>query len=94
MANVLKSALIESILSLLALQYSQRRIAGRGLGPRDGPEVPAGRLSGAKPAIAPAGSGGSKATSFPWANTSQSADRHRRPQASISLRAKQAFRRL
>src|SRR5687768_809446 len=68
MANVLKMALIESILSLHALRYSQRRIARElGVDRETVRKYLRERLSGAKPAIAPTGSGGSKPASFPEA---------------------------
>lgn len=68
MANVLKMALIESILSLYALRYSQRRIARElGVDRETVRKYLRERLSGAKPAIAPTGSGGSKPATFPGA---------------------------
>lgn len=66
MANVLKMALIESILSLHALRYSQRRIARElGVDRETVRKYLRERLSGAKPAIAPAGSDESKPATFP-----------------------------
>jgi transposase len=66
MANVLKMALIESILSLHAQRWSQRRIARELQIDRETVrKYLRERLSGSKPAIAPAGSGGSKPASFP-----------------------------
>ena len=66
MANVLKMALIESILSLHALRYSQRRIARElGVDRETVRKYLRERLSGAKPAIAPTGSDGSKPATFP-----------------------------
>lgn len=61
MANVLKMALIESILSLHAQHWSQRRIARELQIDRETVrKYLRERLSGAKPANAPTGSGGSK----------------------------------
>jgi len=75
MANVLKMALIESILSLHALRYSQRRIARElGVDRETVRKYLRERLSGAKPArpplrggARPTGSGGSKPATFPGA---------------------------
>ena len=61
MANVLKMALIESILSLHALRYSQRRIARElGVDRETVRKYLRQRLSGAKPANLPTGSAGRK----------------------------------
>jgi hypothetical protein len=66
MANVLKMALIESILSLHAQRWSQRRIARELQVDRETVrKYLRQELTGAKPAIAPAGSGGSKPATFP-----------------------------
>lgn len=68
MANVLKMALIESILSLYAQHWSQRRIARELQIDRETVrKYLRERLSGSKPAIAPTGSGGSKPATFPGA---------------------------
>lgn len=66
MANVLKMALIESILSLHAQRWSQRRIA-RELGIDRGTvqKYLRARLSGSKPANLPTGSGSSKPATLP-----------------------------
>lgn len=66
MANVLKMALIESILSLHAQRWSQRRIA-RELGIDRGTvqKYLRARLSGSKPANLPTGSGDSKPATLP-----------------------------
>lgn len=66
MANVLKMALIESILSLHAQRWSQRRIARELRVDRETVRKYLRQgLSGAKPAIAPTGSAGSKPATFP-----------------------------
>ena len=66
MANVLKMALIESILSLHAQRWSQRRIARELEVDRETVRKYLRQgLSGSKPAIAPTGSGGSKPATFP-----------------------------
>ena len=66
MANVLKMALIESILSLHAQRWSQRRIARELQIDRETVrKYLQQRLSGAKPATAPTGSGDSKPATFP-----------------------------
>jgi transposase len=66
MANVLKMALIESILSLHAQRWSQRRIARELKVDRETVrKYLRERLSGAKPAIAPTGSGGAKPATCP-----------------------------
>jgi transposase len=68
MANVLKMALIESILSLHAQRWSQRRIARELQIDRETVrKYLRERLSGPKPAIAPAGSDDSKPATFPGA---------------------------
>jgi hypothetical protein len=65
MANVLKMALIESILSLHAQRWSQRRIARELQIDRETVrKYLRERLPGSKPAIAPAGSDGSKPATF------------------------------
>lgn len=65
MANVLKMALIESVLSLHAQHWSQRRIARELQIDRETVrKYLRERLSGAKPANAPTGSGGSKPATF------------------------------
>jgi transposase len=66
MANVLKMAIVESILQLRSLQWSARRIA-RELGiDRGTVRKHLERLQNAsKPAIPPAGSGGSKPATYP-----------------------------
>src|SRR5688572_16464398 len=68
MANVLKMAILESILSLHAQHWSQRRIA-RELGvDRDTVrKYLRQRLCGAKPANRPTGSAGSKPATLPGA---------------------------
>ena len=66
MANVLKMALIESILSLHAQRWSQRRIARELEVDRETVRKYLRKgLSRSKPAIAPTGSGGSKPAIFP-----------------------------
>ena len=66
MANVLKMALIESILSLHAQRWSQRRIARELNVDRETVrKYLRERLATAKPAIAPPGSGESKPATFP-----------------------------
>ena len=66
MANVLKMALIESILSLHALRWSQRRIAVELKVDRETVRKYLRQgLSGANPAIAPAGSAESNPATFP-----------------------------
>ena len=66
MANVLKMAIIESILSLHAQRWSQRRIARELEVDRETVRKYLRQgLSGAKPATAPTGSGGSKPATFP-----------------------------
>jgi transposase len=66
MANVLKMALIESILSLHALRWSQRRIAVELRVDRETVRKYLRQgLSGAKPAIAPAGLDSPKPATFP-----------------------------
>lgn len=66
MANVLKMALIESILSLHAQRWSQRRIARELQIDRETVrKYLQQRLSGAKPATAPTGSEASKPATFP-----------------------------
>lgn len=68
MANVLKMALIESILSLHAQRWSQRRIARELQIDRETVrKYLRERLSGSKPAIAPAGSELPKPATFPGA---------------------------
>jgi hypothetical protein len=65
MANVLKMALIESILSLHAQRWSQRRIARELDVDRETVrKYLRQRLSAAKPAIAPTGSGGANPATF------------------------------
>ena len=66
MANVLKMALVESIRSLHSLRWSQRRIAHElGVDRETVRKYLRQELTGAKPAIAPAGSGWSKPATFP-----------------------------
>jgi hypothetical protein len=66
MANVLKMAIIESILSLHAQRWSQRRIARELKVDRETVRKYLRQgLSDSKPAIAPTGSGGSKPATFP-----------------------------
>jgi transposase len=68
MANVLKMALIESILSLHAQRWSQRRIARElGVDRETVRKHLRERLCGAKPANAPTGSEGSKPATLPAA---------------------------
>ena len=87
MANVLKMVLVESILSLHALCYSQRRIARElGVDRETVGKYLRQELTGAKPAIAPAGSGWSKPATLPDLPAPISNRKRKLPEPHLSMR--------